>query len=38
VLATGLPTIYHVDNSRENYALIAPVISAAWQRFKQAQV
>lgn len=39
VRAAGLPTIYHVEDSIENYQIIEPVINAryqAWKRLKDS--
>ena len=37
VLKGHLPTTYHIENSWENYDKIAPVISEAYAKWKQAQ-
>lgn len=34
ILAHGLPTIYHVEDSIENYNRIEPVISRRYQEWK----
>jgi len=34
VLAAGLPTIYHVEDSIENYQIIEPVIMERYQDWK----
>lgn len=34
-LAEGLPTLYHVENSWENYQKIAPLISARFLKWKK---
>lgn len=37
VLATGLPTIYHVQDSLENYHIIEPIITERYQDWKRRQ-
>lgn len=36
-LAAGLPSIYHVQDAWDNYDLLAPVLDAAYARWKQKQ-
>lgn len=38
VLMGDLPSIYHVENSWENYDKIAPVITQAYEKWKKTQV
>ncbi|MGG1664262.1 hypothetical protein [Brevibacillus sp. NRS-1366] len=35
VLAAGLPTIYHVEDSIENYHIIEPIITQRYQDWKR---
>lgn len=37
VLAQGLPTVYHVENIWENYDKISPVITVAFNTWKNEQ-
>lgn len=37
ILAQGLPTVYHVENTWENYDKIAPVMTAAFHNWKNEQ-
>nr|WP_282565883.1 hypothetical protein [Providencia stuartii] len=37
ILAKGLPTVYHVENTWENYDKIATVIAAAFNNWKDRQ-
>lgn len=36
-LAAGLPSIYHVQDAWDNYDLLAPVIDAAYERWRAEQ-
>ncbi|MBG9792214.1 hypothetical protein ABD76_06755 [Paenibacillus dendritiformis] len=36
IVATGLPTIYHVEDTIENYRMIEPVISERYRDWKQS--
>ncbi|WP_245719493.1 hypothetical protein [Paenibacillus tianmuensis] len=35
ILAAGLPTIYHVEDTIENYRMIEPVISERYRVWKR---
>jgi len=37
ILADGLPTIYHVEDSTENYLMIEPTITKRYEEWKASK-